>query len=226
MIMKIAARFGRLVLVLLLALGIAAAVRWRGLFAPLALTAAIAGSPAAPLAFLLVHTAASLLFVPRTLLAVAAGLLFGMWWGLLWAAFGSVVGAVAGLLVARYLYAGLAGRANPGRLAALLRYAERGGWRMVAMVRLVPIFPHSLTNYALGLTRVRLGPYAIGSLLGQLPMTIAFVALGAAGERALAGAADWRDQVLWPTLTGLVGLGVSLLIPLLARRRAQPIPEA
>jgi uncharacterized membrane protein YdjX (TVP38/TMEM64 family) len=225
MIVKISVRIARLLLLVLLAGGIAAAWRWRSLFAPLNLSAAIVGTPAAPLAFLALHIAASLCFVPRTLLAAAAGLLFGMWWGLLWAALGSVVGAVAGLLVARYLYAELALRINPAGLAALLRYAERGGWRMVAMLRLVPIIPHSLTNYALGLTRVRLGPYAAGSLLGQLPMTVAFVNLGAAGEQALSGAADWRDRALWPTVIGLAALAVSLLIPLVARRR-QPIGEA
>jgi uncharacterized membrane protein YdjX (TVP38/TMEM64 family) len=223
--MRILGRIARLLPLLVLAAGVAAAWRWRGLFAPLALNSAIAGNPAAPLVFLVLQVAASLFFVPRTLLAAAAGLLFGMWWGLLWAALGSVVGAVAGLLVARYLCTELGWRANPTRLAALLRYAERGGWRMVAMLRLVPIIPHSMTNYALGLTRVQLGPYVVGSLLGQLPLTIAFVDLGAAGERALKGAADWRYQVVWPTLIGAAALVVSLLIPLLARRR-QPIGEA
>jgi uncharacterized membrane protein YdjX (TVP38/TMEM64 family) len=217
--MKKARIAARLAALALLAGGVAASWRWRGLFEPLAVTAAIARNPVAPLAFLALHIAASLFFVPRTLLAAAAGLIFGMWWGILWAALGSVVGAVSGFLVARYLYAGVAGHAPPGRLAALFAYAERGGWRMVAIVRLVPIIPHSLTNYALGLTRVRLGPYAVGSLLGQLPLTIAFVDFGAAGERVLFGAADWRDQVLRPTLIGLAALAVSLLFPMLLRRR-------
>jgi uncharacterized membrane protein YdjX (TVP38/TMEM64 family) len=216
---------GRLALLALLAAGIAAAWRWHGLFEPLALTAAVARHPAAPLGFLALHVAASLFFVPRTLLAVAAGLLFGMWWGLLWAMLGSLVGAVCGFAVARYLYAEFAARANPTRLTVLLDRAERGGWRMVAVLRLVPIMPHSLTNYALGLTHIRLGPYAIGSLLGQLPLTIAYVELGAAGERAMLGAADWRHQVLWPSVIGLSALALSVLIPLLARRR-QPVSSA
>jgi len=110
-------------------------------------------------------------------------------------------------------------------LGALFRYAEGGGWRMVAVVRLVPIIPHSLTNYALGLTRVRLGAYAWGSLLGQLPLTVAFVDLGAAGGRVLVGAANWRADILWPSLIGLAALGLSLLFPLLLRRRP-PAREA
>jgi len=219
----------RLIVVLLLAAGIIAAWRWRSLFDPLALTGLIGGNSLAPLAFLAMHIAGSLCFVPRTLLALGAGLVFGMWWGILWAALGSLAGAVAGFLVARYLRSGFIDRAEPARLAALLARAEHGGWRMVAVLRLVPLIPHSLTNYALGLTRVRLGAYAVGSLLGQLPMTIAYADLGAAGGQVLLGGADWRYQVLWPSLIGLAALILSLLIPVVARRRlrqAASIPEA
>jgi uncharacterized membrane protein YdjX (TVP38/TMEM64 family) len=156
---------GRLVLLALLLMGVAAAWQWRGVFDPAALEAVIRHSRAAPLVFLALHIAGSLFFVPRTLLAVGAGLVFGMWWGIVWAAAGSVAGAIAGFLVARYIDTGLVERIEPARLAALRQQAERGGWRVVAMVRLVPIIPHSLANYAFGLTRVGLGAYAVGSPL-------------------------------------------------------------
>jgi uncharacterized membrane protein YdjX (TVP38/TMEM64 family) len=225
----------RLVVMALLAVGAVAAWRCRGLFDPLALTGMIGGNPIAPLAFLALHIVGSLFFIPRTLLALGAGLVFGMWWGILWAALGSLAGAVAGFLTARYLRSGfvdrvrLARSAGPARLAALLRRADRGGWRMVAVLRLVPVIPHSLTNYALGLTGLRLGAYAVGSLLGQLPLTIAYADLGAAGGQVLLGGADWHHQVLWPSLIGLAALLLSLLVPVVARRRlrqAASIPEA
>ena len=223
------AGLGRLALLAALVAGMLAAWRWRGLFDPAGLTAAIGGEPLAPLAFTALHIAGSLFFVPRTLLALGAGLVFGMWWGLLWAALGSVAGAAAGFLVARYLGAGFVARAQPERLRALAIRAEKGGWRMVAVLRLVPVIPHSVTNYALGLTPVRLGPYVVGSLAGQLPLTIAYVDLGAAGGRALAGSAAWQHEVLWPSLIGLSALLLSLLVPALARRRwrtAEPMPGA
>jgi uncharacterized membrane protein YdjX (TVP38/TMEM64 family) len=133
----------------------------------------------------------------------------------LWAALGSVIGAVAGFLLARYVHAGFFERARWTRFTALLQRAERGGWRKVALIRLVPVIPHSLSNYAMGLTRLRLGDYALGSLLGQLPLTIATVEAGAVGERALRGAGGW----LWPTIIGLVALALTALIPALVRRR-------
>jgi hypothetical protein len=47
-------------------------------------------------------------------------------------------------------------------------------------------------------------------------LTIAYVDLGAAGERLMFGAAKWLE----PTLIGLAGLSLSLLIPMIARRSA------
>jgi uncharacterized membrane protein YdjX (TVP38/TMEM64 family) len=207
--------WGRVAVLVVLAAGIAFVVRHRGALDPMAISGAIAVRPAAPLVFLALHIAASLLFVPRTLLAVAAGLVFGLWWGLVWAAAGSVLGAVAGFLVARYVNAGLIDLETMPRLGPVLQRAEAGGWRAVTALRLIPIVPHSLANYALGLTRLPLGSYAFGSFLGQLPMTVAYVDLGAAGGRVWAGRPDW----IAPTLVGVAALAVSLLLPRLARLR-------
>jgi uncharacterized membrane protein YdjX (TVP38/TMEM64 family) len=209
-------RVGRLAVPALLMLAAAAAWRWRGLADPRALTAAIAAYPATPLVFLAVQVAASLLFVPRTLLGIAAGLLFGMWWGIVWAALGSLAGAAAGFLLARYVNAGVIDLAGDTRIGPFFDRVEKGGWRVVALVRLVPILPHSLTNYAFGLTRMPLAPYAVGSLLGQMPITVACVNLGAAGGRLIGGEAGW----LTPSVIAAAALGLSFLIPALARRRA------
>lgn len=200
----------------LLAVGVAAAWHWRAALDPAAVAVAIGRYPATPLIFLAVHVAASLLFVPRTLLAILAGLLFGIRLGIFWAAIGSVAGAVAGFLVARYINSGLFDLDRSVRLRLVLDRIERGGWRAVALLRLIPVMPHSLGNYGLGLTRMPLGSYALGSLVGQLPMTIAYVDFGAAGERVMLGDAHW----LAPALIGAVALALSLLIPAVARGRA------
>lgn len=210
-------RAARLLVLALLATGTAAAWRCRAVLDPLAITLAIDRYPAAPLGFLAVHIAASLLFVPRTLLAIVAGLLFGVAWGIFWAEIGSVAGAAAGFLVARYVSAGLIDLKRGARVGPILERAEHGGWRAVAVLRLIPVMPHSLANYGLGLTRLPFGTYAFGSLVGQLPMTIACVDLGAAGERLVLGSAGWLE----PTVIGLVALSLSLLIPTYSRWRTR-----
>lgn len=208
-------RTGQLATLALLAIGTAFAWHWRGALDPAALTATIGRYPLAPLVFVAAHILASLLFIPRTFLAVAAGLLFGMWWGTFWAAVGSLVGAVAGFLIARYLNAGLIDIGARSGIRPVLDRVERGGWRMVAVLRLIPVMPHTLANYGLGLTGLPLWAYALGSLVGQLPMTVAYVEFGAAGERLMLGGTGW----LAPTLIGGAALALSFAIPALARRR-------
>jgi uncharacterized membrane protein YdjX (TVP38/TMEM64 family) len=201
---------------MLLVAGAAAGWCWRGVLDPIAITAAIGRYPAAPLGFLAIHIAASLLFIPRTLLALVAGLLFGIGWGIFWAEIGGLAGAVAGFLAARYINSGPIDLEHGPRVRQVLEQAERGGWRAVAVLRLIPVMPHSLANYALGLTHLPLRSYAVGSLVGQLPMTIAYVDLGAAGQRLMLGA-GWLE----PTLIGLAALSLSLLIPAFSRWRAR-----
>ena len=208
-------RSARFFVLCLLAVGAIAAWHWRAVLNPIAITTAIHSYPAAPLAFIAAHIAASLVFVPRTLLAIVAGLLFGAGWGIVWGALGSVAGAAAGFVVARYLGSGFIRLQRTTRITLLLERIERGGWRAVALLRLIPIIPHSLANFVLGLTRLPLGVYAFGSLIGQLPLTIAYAELGAAGERLLIGSPGW----IQPTLIGLAVLSLSLLSPAYLSRR-------
>ncbi|WP_424629155.1 TVP38/TMEM64 family protein [Bradyrhizobium sp. SYSU BS000235] len=174
------------------------------------------GNVFAPVIFVGLQVACSLLFLPRAIMAVTAGLVFGFWTGLVWASIGSAVGALAGFVLTRYFVSDLVKPSEWSRFGSVVRRVEQGGWRAVAMLRLVPAIPHSLTNYLLGLTSLRTVDFALGSVIGQLPMTIAFVQFGAAGARLATGNLEWVQ----PTLIGVVMLVLSLL-PQLWRRIAQ-----
>src|SRR5262249_9110598 len=126
-------RVARFVALGLLALGTLAAYRWTAVVDPITVAAPPAPFPVAPLGLVAIHIAASLLFIPRSLLAIAAGLLFGVGWGVLWAEIGSVAGAIAGFLIARYLNSGLIQAERRTQIRPILERAERGGWRAVAM---------------------------------------------------------------------------------------------
>src|SRR5205814_867142 len=63
-------------------------------------------------------------------------------------------------------------------IAAFDRAIGREGLKIVLLVRLSPIFPFTLLNYALGLTRVAVRDYVVGSLIGMLPGTLMYVYLG------------------------------------------------
>jgi len=214
-------QWGRFVRVFLLALVLTAVGlvwRERAEFQPAHLQELIAGNPYAPLIFLLIHIAASLLFVPRTPLSIAAGLLFGLWWGTLWAVLGAMSGSLAGFALARYVNAGWIKPERLPRFGELLARVERGGWRAVALIRIVPIMPHTPVNYAFGLSRISLGNYMLGSLIGQLPITVFCVDVGAAGGQALTGSMNWIE----PTIVGVGALALSFVLPKLASLRRDP----
>jgi uncharacterized membrane protein YdjX (TVP38/TMEM64 family) len=170
----------------------------------------------APIIFLALHIVFSLLFLPRTMMAMTAGVVFGFWYGLVWASIGSVAGALAGFVLTRYFASDLVKPSEWSRFGSIVRRVEQGGWRAVAMVRLIPAIPHSLTNYLLGLTTLSVVDFSVGSLIGQLPMTAAFVQFGAAGARLATGKLDWVQ----PTLIGVAILLLSML-PQLWRRLSQ-----
>lgn len=206
---------GRVLTVALVLAGGAYVLSHRAAVSPVQIKAEIAGAPLAPIIYLLAHTVASLVFVPRTFLAVAAGLLFGTVGGFIWASIGSTLGAVAGFVLARYVNSGLIEPESMPKLGPLLVKAEAGGWRAVAALRLIPVIPQPLTNYGLGLTQLSLWNYTLGTLIGSVPMTVAYVEFGAAGEEMLSGGAHW----LVPTLIGAAVVAASTLAPMLIARK-------
>jgi uncharacterized membrane protein YdjX (TVP38/TMEM64 family) len=200
-------------------LGVAGLILWqeRTLLSPSALQTLLAEHPWAPLAYLGLHLLVSLLFIPRTIMAVAAGLIFGLWWGTLWATLGAMIGAWAGFLIARLLGEQFFHRGRMPRLTAMIERVERGGWRAVWLLRLLPL-PHTPLNFAFGLTRIDWLSYSIGSFLGVLPSTIAAAAFGAAGGQAIDG-----HGISWavPTAVGLIGVAVSFALPKLPQLRGR-----
>lgn len=161
-----------------------------------------------PLAFLALHVIGSLAFLPRIVFGIPAGALWGFAGGLGLSVLGATLGGVAGLVLARAVNAGWFVPENSPRIGRLIERAENEGWRFVAFARLIPFLPHGLTNYAFGLTKVAMGPYIVGTVLGILPSNIAYVELGIAGRAAMTGTA-W----IWPTAIGMVLLIGSALLP-------------
>jgi hypothetical protein len=147
----------------------------------------------------------------------------------------SALGQIITNLVQMYLNIGIAqialklARRQPAGFADLFGGLPRmlpliGAWLIAVIPLLVGFLLLIVPGVALGLTGVRLRAYALGSLLGQLPLTIAYADLGAAGGRALLGGADWQRAALWPTVLGLTALALSLAFPLVMRRWRQPEP--
>jgi uncharacterized membrane protein YdjX (TVP38/TMEM64 family) len=150
----------------------------------------------APILFLLLYALATVVFVPGSVLTVAGGALFGPIWGTLWNLTGATLGATLAFVIARYVASDWVAARIGERLGRLMRGVEEEGWRFVALVRLVPLFPFNLMNYAPGLTRIRLREYVITSFVCMAPGALAYTYLGYAGREAASGQAGVIGKAL------------------------------
>lgn len=201
----------RAVILSVLLAGIVAAVALRKHFSVELLTESVGELGwLAPLVFIAGYAIATVFFLPGLLFTLAGGVLFGPFYGTLYNLTGATLGATLAFLLARYLAYDWVAQRTGKRLRQLVEGVESEGWRFVAFVRLVPLFPFNLLNYALGLTRIPLAHYVITSLLFMAPGGAAYTYLGYAGRELAGGGEDVIRK-------GLLALAVVATIAFISR---------
>lgn len=151
------------------------------------------------------------------ILAAAGGLLFGPVSGTILAIIASTATSLLPFMIARRLGRGwVETRLRGSRLDDLLQRANRGGFRFILLLRLVPVMPWELQNYVAGVTQVKLITFLAGTLLGSTPLSVALVILGAAAKQP----ASWQF-IAALALTGMV-VAVPLIIVWVRRRAHNP----
>jgi uncharacterized membrane protein YdjX (TVP38/TMEM64 family) len=176
-----------------------------------------------PVVFIAGYAIAVVAFVPASLLTLAAGAIFGVGWGTLYVFIAASLGAAGAFLVARYLARGAIERRLAGntRFAAVDRAVGEQGRKIVFLLRLSPVFPFTLLNYALGLTRVGFADYWIASI-GMLPGTVLYVYSGKiAGDVAAVAAGAGPERGGAETALLGVGLLATLVVTTLVTRIAR-----
>ena len=133
--------------------------------------------PLGPVVFVFLYAAAVVAAIPGSAITIAAGALFGSLQGVAVVSIAATLGASLCFLIARYFARDATARwlSRSERFRKLDDLTERHGAIIVAITRLVPLFPFNLLNYGFGLTRVRFGTYVFWSWLCMLPGTILYV---------------------------------------------------
>ena len=175
--------------------------------------------PWGPAVFVALYALAVVLALPGSALTVVAGALFGSGLGIVLVSVAATLGASLSFLVSRYFArdataAWLSGKETFRKLDQL---TEEQGAVIVALTRLVPVFPFNLLNYGFGLTKVPFWTYAFWSWLCMLPGTVLYVVGADAVTKAI-----YQGQVPWTLLSALVVTAVFLgVIVHFARIRLQ-----
>lgn len=134
-----------------------------------------------PSAFIVAYAALTLAPVPKNVLSVAAGLVFGLGGGIAVVYVGAMLGSVAAFWLGRWLGREAVEKFTGTRVEKVDQLLRRRGMAAMIGVRLVPVLPFTAINYAAGLTSLSWWHYVLGTAIGILPGTVSFVALGAFG---------------------------------------------
>jgi uncharacterized membrane protein YdjX (TVP38/TMEM64 family) len=151
----------------------------------------------APVVYVILYVVATILVLPSTALNLTGGALFGPWLGLFWTSVAAIIAAVIAFIFSRTIGREAVAKRLAGRWQAMDIEVQRGGVFYMFAVRLLPIMPYGLVNFAAGLTSISFKDYLIGTSLGTVPGILPFVWLGSSGVRAV------KTGDVWPLLAAL-----------------------
>ncbi len=137
-----------------------------------------------PVLFLAIFLIGTSLFVPESLLAIAAGAIFGLWMGLVWIVVAGTIAAVFMFVVGRHF---LRSRVESSlkehpKVRAVDAAASSAGFRLMVLLRLSPL-NYTLLCYLLAVSRARFRPYLL-ACLGMFPGNFSTVYIGFAAKHA------------------------------------------
>jgi uncharacterized membrane protein YdjX (TVP38/TMEM64 family) len=164
--------------------------------------------------FIGIYIIATLAFLPAALLTLGAGVIFGVTWGSIYVFIGATLGAIAAFLVGRYLAQGWVKEkiSSYKKFAIIDKAVSKEGLKIVLLVRLSPLFPFNLLNYAFGITSVSFQDYLIGSV-GMIPGTIMYVYFGSlVGDIALIGSKNQPGNIILHWVIQIMGLIATIAV--------------
>lgn len=165
---------------------------------------------AGPVLFAVIYGLCCLSPLPKTVLTLLAGAIFGVFPGIPVVIAGGTLGAVMAYFLARVLGRETVLRLTGNRLEMFDRMMDRRGFVAILVARLIPVIPFTAVNYLSGVTSLRLRDLVLGTVIGMVPATSAYVVMGSYGS----------EPGSWPFLAATGALILLSVVGLwLARRK-------
>ncbi|KAK2394070.1 TVP38/TMEM64 family membrane protein [Trifolium repens] len=167
-----------------------------------------------PLVLAVAYIPLTVLAVPASVLTLGGGYLFGLPLGFVADSIGATVGAGAAFLLGRTI-------GRPFVVSRLKDYPQfrsvaiairRSGFKIVLLLRLVPLLPFNMLNYLLSVTPVSLVEYMLASWLGMMPITLALVYVGTTLKDLSDVTHGWGEfsKTRWAFI--IIGLVISVVL--------------
>jgi uncharacterized membrane protein YdjX (TVP38/TMEM64 family) len=123
------------------------------------------------------------LALPGVTFAILAAIIFGPWWGTLFCLIATTLGAIIAFIVGRFfLKDSIKPMVEKNALLKKLLFdeADKSDIVLLAITRLVPLFPYNIQNFAYGITDISLLHYSLYTFVFMIP-GVALYTIGTAG---------------------------------------------
>lgn len=168
----------------------------------------------APVLYILIYSIATIFILPSTPLNLTGGAIFGAVWGTVWTSIAAILAAILAFGFSRTIGRSLVEQRLAGKWESIDREMQQGGFFYMFAIRLLPLIPYGIVNFAAGLTSIKFRDYLLGTLLGTVPGILPFVMMGA-GLTAL------KQGDVLPMLVGLALTGMLVGTATWYRRRTR-----
>ncbi len=164
--------------------------------------------------FIATYVVLAILGLPIIAHTLAGGVVFGLVWGTIWSAIAATLGAIGAFYLTRYVFRDWATAkfGNHKLLRKIHRSIENNPFELVLALRLSPIAPFNVINFLLALTSIKINTYAIATLIGVIPGSIAYTWLGTSGKIA------FEDGDKFQLICASGFLAILSVLPILSKR--------
>ena len=132
----------------------------------------------APVMYIFMFTVVPLTLFPDAVIAVAGGLIFGVWFGTIYTVIGAACGGTLSFFISRLYGRGIVEKLSKGKVKWFDEGVEKRGFIFIFILRLIPLIPFDVISYGAGLSKIKYKDFGLATILGVIPGVWVYTNLG------------------------------------------------
>jgi len=132
----------------------------------------------APVMYIFMFTVVPLTLFPDAILAVASGLIFGVWFGTIYTVIGAACGGTLSFFLSRLYGRGIVEKLAKGKIKWFDEGVEKRGFIFILILRFIPLIPFDVISYGAGLSKIKYKDFLLSTVIGVIPGVWVYTNLG------------------------------------------------
>lgn len=165
----------------------------------------------APIIFIILFTFVPLTLFPDAILAIAGGLIFGLFEGSIYIMIGALCGATLSFYLARFYGSWLREKLKGEKFLNIDEQVKNNGFLIIFLLRLIPLVPFDIISYSAGFSSIRYKDFILATFIGIIPGVLVYANIGAQSL-------EFGSNNFYFSIALLIGL---IVISMLFKKRVQ-----